>query len=91
MAITKDYKKEIVKEYGKNPKDTGNTEVQIAILTAEIATLTSHLKDNPKDFNSKRILYAKNSKRRSLLNYLKNKDIEKYRELLKKLNIRATN
>lgn len=89
MAITKDYKKEIVKEFGKNPKDTGNVEVQVAILTAEIGTLTSHLKDNPKDFNSKRILYAKNSKRRSLLSYLKDRDITKYRELVKKLNIRS--
>jgi len=89
MAINKEYKKEIVKQFGKDAKDTGNTEVQIAILSAEIETLTIHLKENQKDFNSKRILYAKNSKRRALLSYLKNKDIEKYRALVKKLNIRA--
>lgn len=91
MAISKETKKDLVKQYGKDAKDTGNTEVQIAILTAEIQSLTEHLKNNAKDFNSKRTLYAKNSKRRSLLNYLKNKDIEKYRELVKKLNLRAAN
>lgn len=91
MAVSKETKKDLVKKYGKNPKDTGNTEVQIAILTAEINSLTEHLKDNQKDFASKRILYAKNSKRRGLLNYLKRTDIEKYRELVKKLNLRAAN
>jgi len=91
MAISKETKKELVKKYGKDAKDTGNTEVQIAILTEEINLLTNHLKDNQKDFNSKRTLYAKNSKRRSLLNYLRRTDIEKYRELVKKLNLRAGN
>ena len=91
MAISKEAKKDLVKKYGKGPKDTGATEVQIAILTEEINLLTNHLKANQKDFASKRTLYAKNSKRRGLLNYLKNKDIEKYRELVKKLNLRAGN
>jgi len=91
MAVSKETKKELVKKYGKSAKDTGNTEVQIAILTEEINGLTEHLKANQKDFNSKRTLYAKNSKRRSLLNYLKKTDIERYRELVKKLNIRAGN
>lgn len=91
MAVSKETKKTLVKEYGKGPKDTGNTEVQIAILTAEIKSLTEHLKDNQKDFASKRTLYAKNSKRRGLLNYLKRKDIDKYRELVKKLNLRSSN
>jgi len=91
MAISTKQKAELVKAYGKDAKDTGNTEVQIAILTAEINSLTAHLTANQKDFASKRTLYAKNSKRRSLLNYLKNKDIEKYRELVKKLNLRAAN
>ncbi|XQP55057.1 MAG: 30S ribosomal protein S15 [Mycoplasmoidaceae bacterium] len=91
MAVSKETKKNLVKEYGKNPKDTGNTEVQIAILTAEINSLTDHLKNNQKDFASKRTLYAKNSKRRNLLNYLKRVDVDKYRELVKKLNLRSSN
>ena len=91
MAVSKETKKKLVKEYGKNPKDTGNTEVQIAILTAEINSLTDHLKNNQKDFASKRTLYAKNSKRRNLLNYLKRVDVDKYRELVKKLNLRSSN
>ena len=91
MAISKETKKELVKKYGKDAKDTGSTEVQVAILTEEINLLTNHLKDNKKDFASKRTLYAKNSKRRSLLNYLRRTDIEKYRELVKKLNLRAGN
>ncbi|MCQ2748247.1 MAG: 30S ribosomal protein S15 [Mycoplasmoidaceae bacterium] len=89
MAVSKQQKQELVKQYGKDAKDTGNTEVQIAILTAEIKSLTEHLKDNTKDFASKRTLYAKNSKRRSLLNYLKRTNLEKYRELVKKLDLRA--
>ena len=91
MAISKETKKDLVKKYGKGPKDTGATEVQIAILTAEINSLTEHLKGNQKDFASKRTLYAKNSKRRNLLNYLKRVDLDKYRELVKKLNLRAAN
>lgn len=91
MAVSKETKKNLVKEYGKDAKDTGNCEVQIAILTAEINSLTEHLKSNQKDFASKRILYAKNSKRRNLLSYYKRTNLEKYRELVKKLNIRAGN
>ena len=91
MAISKETKKELVKKYGKDAKDTGAIQVQVAILTEEINLLTNHLKSNQKDFASKRTLYAKNSKRRSLLNYLKRTDIEQYRELVKKLNLRAGN
>lgn len=90
MALTTREKKHLVKTYGKNENDTGNTKVQIAILSSEIKLLTKHLKSNPKDFNSKRSLYIDNSKRRSLLNYLKKKDIEQYRELVKKLKIRTS-
>lgn len=90
MALTTTQKKHLIKTYGKNENDTGNTKVQIAILSSEIKLLTKHLKSNPKDFNSKRSLYIDNSKRRSLLNYLKKKDIEQYRELVKKLKIRTS-
>ncbi len=88
MAITKDRKAELVKEFGKNEKDTGATEVQIAILTEEINDLTEHLKVHIHDFHSKRGLLMKVGKRRSLLDYLKKHDVVSYRELIQKLNIR---
>ena len=88
MAITKEDKAKLVKEFGKNDKDTGATEVQIAILTSEINDLTEHLKNHIHDFHSKRGLLAKVGKRRSLLDYLKRTDIQSYREVIKKLNIR---
>ncbi|EGZ31219.1 30S ribosomal protein S15 [Malacoplasma iowae] len=89
MAITKQEKAKIVKEFGGNEKNTGKTEVQIAILTAEISSLTNHLVDNKKDNTSKRGLYKKVSQRKSLLTYLKNTDINRYREIIKKLNLRG--
>ena len=88
MAIDTKKKQELVKEFGKNEKDSGRTEVQIAILTEEINNLTEHLKVNKHDYHSKRGLLMKVGKRRSLLDYLKDKDVVKYRELIKKLNIR---
>lgn len=88
MAITKERKAELVKEFGKNEQDTGATEVQIAILTEEINELTEHLKVHIHDFHSKRGLIMKVGKRRSLLDYLKANDVEGYRNLIKKLNIR---
>lgn len=88
MAIDTKKKQELVKEFGKNEKDSGRTEVQIAILTEEINNLTEHLKINKHDYHSKRGLLMKVGKRRSLLDYLKAKDVVKYRELIKKLNIR---
>jgi small subunit ribosomal protein S15 len=90
MALTSREKKHLIKTYGKNENDSGNTKVQIAILTSEIKLLTKHLKSYPKDFNSKRSLYINNSKQRSLLKYLKRIDIEQYRDLVKKLKIRAS-
>ena len=89
MAISKEQKAKIVKEFGKDPKNTGSTEVQIAILTAEIKELTAHMVNNKKDFISKRGLQMKVSKRRSLLTYLKNTDIQRYRNLIAKLEIRG--
>ena len=88
MAIDTKKKQELVKKFGKNEKDSGRTEVQIAILTEEINNLTEHLKVNKHDYHSKRGLLMKVGKRRSLLDYLKDKDVVKYRELIKKLNIR---
>lgn len=88
MALTKEKKAEIVKKYAKDKKDTGCTEVQIAILTEEINELTEHLKVHIHDFHSKRGLLMKVGKRRSLLDYLKKTDISSYRELIGKLNLR---
>lgn len=88
MALCKEEKAKIVKEFGKDEKDTGSMEVQIAILTKEINDLTEHLKVHIHDFHSKRGLLKKVGKRRSLLDYLKKNDVVSYRELIKKLNIR---
>ncbi len=88
MAVTKEQRLARVKEFGKNDKDTGRTEVQIAILTDEINDLTEHLKEHKHDYHSKRGLLMKVGKRRSLLDYLKKNDVVSYRELIKKLNIR---
>jgi len=88
MAITKERKAELVKEFGKSAKDSRATEVQIAILTEEINELTEHLKIHIHDFHSKRGLLMKVGKRRSLLDYLKENNIQSYREVIKKLNIR---
>ena len=88
MAISKERKAELVKKFGKNEKDSGATEVQIAILTEEINNLTDHLKTHIHDYHSKRGLLMKVGKRRSLLDYLKKNDVVSYRETIKKLNIR---
>lgn len=88
MAVTKEQRLARVKEFGKNDKDSGRTEVQIAILTDEINDLTEHLKEHKHDYHSKRGLLMKVGKRRSLLDYLKKNDVVSYRELIKKLNIR---
>jgi small subunit ribosomal protein S15 len=88
MAVTKERKAELVKKFGSSAKDSGNTKVQIAILTEEINDLTEHLKVHIHDFHSKRGLLMKVGKRRSLLDYLKVNDVNAYRELIKELNIR---
>ncbi|MBQ6687211.1 MAG: 30S ribosomal protein S15 [Bacilli bacterium] len=88
MALQKEEKAKIIKEFAKNEKDCGSSEVQIAILTKEINDLTEHLKEHKHDFHSKRGLLMKVGRRRKLLNYLKNKDVVSYRELIEKLNIR---
>ena len=83
MAVTKERKAELVKEFGKDVKNTGATEVQIAILTDEINNLTEHLKENKHDYHSKRGLLMKVGKRRSLLDYLKKNNVVSYREVIK--------
>lgn len=89
MAISKELKAELIKKYGKVATNTGKVEVQLAILTEEIKALTQHLIANKKDFISKRGLHAKVSRRKALLTYLKNKDINRYRDIVKALNIRS--
>ncbi|MDD4188022.1 MAG: 30S ribosomal protein S15 [Bacilli bacterium] len=88
MAIPKAKKAELVKSFGKNDKDSGSTEAQIAILTEEINQLTEHLKVHTHDYHSKRGLLMKVGKRRSLLDYLKKNNVVSYREVIKKLNLR---
>ena len=88
MYLTKEKKAEIFKKHGGSETNTGSTEGQIALFTHRINHLTKHLKGNQKDFNTERSLVKLVGKRRSLLDYLKKKDIEKYRSLIKELNIR---
>lgn len=88
MALTKEVKARIIKDFAKNEKDTGSTEVQIAILTEEINILTEHLKEHIHDHHSRRGLLKKVGQRRSLLNYLAKNDINAYREVIKKLGLR---
>ncbi len=88
MPITKEDKLELVKKFGENEKDTGKPEVQIAILTARINHLTKHFAEHKKDHASRRGLMKMVGKRRKLLKYLAKIDIERYRAVLKELNLR---
>ena len=88
MALTKEAKAKIVKEFAKNEKDCGSAEVQIAILTSEINELTEHLKVHKHDYHLNRGLLIKVGRRKKLLEYLKNNDVVSYREVIKKLNLR---
>lgn len=88
MAITKEEKAKLIKEFAKSKNDVGSAEVQIAILTKEINDLTEHLKTHIHDFHSKRGLFMKVGRRKKLLNYLKDNDVVSYRNVIKKLNIR---
>ena len=86
--MTKERKQEIINTYKRDEKDTGSTEVQIAILTKEIEKLTAHLKEHKHDYHSNRGLLMKVGQRRSLLKYLAKTDVQKYREVVKKLGLR---
>ena len=88
MALTKEQKTQIIKEFAKNEKDTGSAEVQIAILTKEINELTEHLKVHIHDYHSRRGLLKKVGQRKNMLAYLAKKDIQSYREVIKKLGLR---
>ncbi len=88
MTLTNEEKLEIIKKFGGDPKNSGKTEVQVALLTRRIADLTEHLKSNAKDHHSRRGLLKLVGKRRRLLNYLLKKDIERYRNLINELGLR---
>lgn len=88
MYLTKETKQDFFKEYGKSEFDTGSPEGQIALFTHRIKHLTGHLKINKKDLATERALVRLVGKRRRLLDYLKEKDITRYREIIKKLGIR---
>ena len=86
--LSKEEKQAIIKEYAIKEGDTGSVEVQVAVLTAQINKLTEHMKKHPKDFHSNRGLLMLVGKRRNFLEYLKRTDVNRYRELVKKLGIR---
>ena len=88
MYLTVDKKKEFFNTYGKSDIDTGSSEGQIALFTFRIAHLTGHLKNNKKDFSTQRALLKLVGKRRRLLDYLKDRDIERYRAIIKSLSLR---
>tara|TARA_B100002052_G_C15311216_1_gene345571 strand:+ start:194 stop:463 length:270 start_codon:yes stop_codon:yes gene_type:complete len=88
MSITKEKKQELIKKYKKNEKDTGSADVQVAILSEKIKSLTDHLKEHHKDFISRRGLLTMVGKRRNLLNYIKNNDENRYTDLIKTLGLR---
>lgn len=88
MSITQTEKLDITKRFGQNDKDSGRTEVQIALITKRIADLTEHLKIHQKDHHSRRGLLKLVGQRRRLLNYLAKKDITRYRNLIQELGLR---
>ena len=88
LSISKERTAELVKEFGKGEGDSGSAEVQVAILSERIRNLTEHLKSHPKDHHTRRGLMKLIGKRRSMLKYIKARDIEEYRALIKKLGIR---
>ncbi|MFN3410899.1 MAG: 30S ribosomal protein S15 [Exilispira sp.] len=88
MPITHESKLEIIRKFGKNETDTGSIEVQVALITERINNLTNHLQNNKHDHSSRRGLLKLVGHRRKLLEYLKNKNLTRYRELIKELNLR---
>jgi small subunit ribosomal protein S15 len=88
MSITADKKAELIAKFGDNENDSGKSEVQIAILTERIRNLTEHFKQHKKDHNSNRGLLMLVGQRRKLLNYLTGKDIDRYRKIVKDLDLR---
>lgn len=88
MTISKERKAELTAQFGKNAQDTGNSKVQVAIMTERIRELTEHMKSHQKDFHTRRGLLMLVGKRRRLLSYIKKNDINEYRELIAQLGIR---
>jgi small subunit ribosomal protein S15 len=88
MSLNAERKREIVQEYQRGPSDTGSAEVQVALLSAEIEHLSGHFKTHIHDHHSRQGLLKKVSRRRKLLDYLKDKDIDRYRELIGRLGLR---
>ncbi len=88
MALSKEKKTSIIEEFARNKKDTGSVEVQVALLTERINRLTEHMKEHTHDYHTNRGLLQMVGKRKSLLDYLKKEDVQRYRELIKKLNLR---
>lgn len=88
MAISQERKQELINEFKTHENDTGSPEVQVAILTEQINTLNEHLREHKKDHHSRRGLMKMVGKRRNLLTYLRNKDVQRYRELIGKLGLR---
>lgn len=87
MTLTKEEKKKIINKYAVKKGDTGSPEVQIALLSFQITSLADHLKDHRKDIHSRRGLLGMISKRRRLINYLKDKDSGRYKDLMKKIKV----
>ncbi len=88
MTLTVDRKREIVERFGKSSEDTGTTEVQVALLTERINGLTEHLREHSKDHHSRRGLLMLVGQRRRLLNYLRRRDLDRYRTLIGELGLR---
>ena len=88
MALQNEQKQEIIAKYRKHDKDTGSSEVQIALLSERITYLTGHMKSHVKDFNTRRGLIKMVNQRRRLLDYLKSRNIDTYKEILTALNLR---
>ena len=88
MSLTKEYKAEVIKQFGASGKDTGKSEVQVALYTRRISDLTGHLQQHPKDKHSRRGLLMLVAKRKKMLNYVKNVDIDRYRKVIAELELR---
>ena len=88
MALSKDQKSKIVESFKRDANDTGSVEVQVALLTERINKLTEHMKEHTHDYHTNRGLLKMVGKRKSLLDYLKKTDVQRYRDLIKKLNLR---
>jgi small subunit ribosomal protein S15 len=88
MTLTQERKREIIAQFGENAEDTGNTRVQVALLTQRINDLTGHLREHRKDHHSRRGLLMLVGQRRRLLNYMQRSDLEGYRSLIRELGLR---